>query len=290
MKRWGLPVLMLVGVTALTAKALMIAPPPAGMRVATAQAVVVGKVVKLADKTVPAEMFKGDERQMMIATVKVEKALLGKAGREIKVGYFVRPMPVPGAPILSSRGLYVNLVVDQEALLMLQPHPTRKDVLVAADYFGVINKKDNPNFEKELAEVKRSARLLADPMAGLKSKDADERFRTTALLVTRYRTRQTAGAGAAETEKVSVEESKLILANLAEADWATGRVPPLGYQMAPRSLFFQLGLRPADGWTPPKDPKQIPEAAKKWLKDNAGKYQVVRYKRPALEVGTDPEP
>jgi hypothetical protein len=290
MNRWRLVVLMLVGVTALTAKALVMAPPPVGMRVATSQAVVIGKVVKLADTTVPAEMFKGDERQMMVATVKVEKALLGKAGREIKVGYFVRPMPVPGRPVLGGRGMFVNLVVDQEALLMLQAHPTRKDVLVVADYFGVISRKDNPNWEKELAEVRQSAKSLADPMAGLKSKDADERFRTAALLITRYRTPPLSAAGAAETEKVPAEESKLILTNLAEADWEPVRSPRFGFQMMPRGLFAQLGVGPADGWTPPKDFKRFPEAAKKWLKENAGKYQVVRYRRPALEAGADPEP
>ena len=73
----GLALLVMM-TAALTAKALMIAPPPVGLRVATAQLALVGKVTKLADKTVPAEMFKDDMQQMMIATVKVDQAILGK--------------------------------------------------------------------------------------------------------------------------------------------------------------------------------------------------------------------
>src|SRR5215213_2501520 len=101
--------LLAVMATTLTAKALMIAPPPVGMRVATAQAVVIGKVTKLADGTVPGEMFKGDERPMMIATVKVEKTLLGKPASEIKVGFFPPAAAVPGRLIRGGRGLFVNL-------------------------------------------------------------------------------------------------------------------------------------------------------------------------------------
>jgi hypothetical protein len=47
--------------------------------------------------------------------------------------------------------------------------------------------------------------------------------------------------------------------------------------MTPQTIFFQLGLTPKDGWTPPKDFKQLPDEAKKWLKDNADKYVIQRF-------------
>lgn len=274
--------------SALWAKALMIAPPPVAFRAAAVEAAVVGKVIKLADKTVPAEMFKGDMRQMMIATVKVEESVLGKPGREIQVGYFppMAPPVGPGGIRIGGGGRGgVNLVVDQEALLLLKAHPTRKGVLVVNDMFSVVTKTDNPNFKTELDEVKKTAKILAAPLASLKSKDSEERILATSLLITRYRS---APGPDAKTEKVPADESQLILNNLAEADWNAMRGGRFGFMVTPQQLFYQLGLTPADGWTQPRDFKAIPEAAKKWLKDNAGKYQVVRYSR--TKPATDPEP
>src|SRR4051812_29123623 len=68
--------------------ALVIAPPPVGQRVATSDLVVVGQVSGIAGKLEPAEAFKGDARKMQIATLKVDEALLGKPGKEVKVGFF----------------------------------------------------------------------------------------------------------------------------------------------------------------------------------------------------------
>ncbi|MGL4554866.1 MAG: hypothetical protein ACRC33_27175 [Gemmataceae bacterium] len=280
---------LFAGATALTAKMLMIAPPPAGMRAAAAQAVVVGKVIMLADSTVPAEMHPGDDRLMMVATVKVQQTLLGERAREVKVGYFLPPPANPGVPVRSSRGLWVNLAVGQEALLMLRPHPTRKGVMVVADHFGVINKAGNPAFDAEVDDVKKAAKLIADPAAGLRAADPAERLRATALLITRYRTPPTDAATA--TEKLSAQESKLILTNLAEADWtAVSRGGRPGMTHTPQALFFRLGVTPADGWAPPREFAKLPAAARAWLTENAGKYRVVRYARPTTGADADPEP
>src|SRR5687767_8359399 len=96
------------------ASARMAAPPAVPLRVAVADLVVVGKVTGFADKTVKAELFKGDDREMSIAKVKVEEALLGKAaGKEVQVGYFAVAMP---------RRPSVQLKVDQEAIFLLKAH------------------------------------------------------------------------------------------------------------------------------------------------------------------------
>jgi len=285
----GLALLVLL-TAGLTAKALMIAPPPVGLRLATAQLAVIGKVTKLADKTVPAEMFNDDTQQMMIATVRVEQTILGKPAKEIQVG-FVVPMERPGRPPLGRpifRGPRVNLVVDQEALMLLKPHPKKKDVFIAADLFSILNKKDNPSFKKELEEVQKAAKVLSNPLQALRAKNADERLFAAALLINRYYTPE---GDDSKTEKVSTTESKLILDILAHADWKAPERGPGSYALNPQGLFFRLNLSAKDGWSQPADFNQIEVEAKKWLKAHSGKYQLTRYVRPNLSRDEiDPEP
>src|SRR5262245_42135025 len=62
-------------------------PPPVPLRVAVADAVLVGKVTDIAEKMEKAELYKGDTRELKIATVKVETAVLGKLGTTARVGF-----------------------------------------------------------------------------------------------------------------------------------------------------------------------------------------------------------
>jgi hypothetical protein len=263
------------------AKALMIAPAPVAQRVATAQVVVVGKVTGFADKTASAPAFPGatDKTEYQVAIVQVGDALLGaKDMKEIKVGFIPPgaggPVGGPGGgPVFIKRRPGVNLVVDQEYLLYLTPH-FEAPFYTAQNYFDATVKKDNPNFDKELDEVKRCTKLLADPMASLKAKEADDRTLTAEMLVARYRMPRFA-AGEPKTEDVGAEESKLILQTLADADWNPKPVAgPAGFPMTPLNSFFQLGLTEKDGWKQPQDGKDLEAAAKKWLKDNAATYRV----------------
>src|SRR5262245_58307027 len=130
-----LPVFSLAALTALTlvvpAGAKRIAAPAApGFRASTADAVVVGKVTEVGDKAEKAELYKGDTREMKIATVKVESALLGKPGKTVKVGYVLPPQTGGGRPGRPIRFPTVSLTKDQEACLLLSKHPTKKDVYV----------------------------------------------------------------------------------------------------------------------------------------------------------------
>src|SRR5262245_37474408 len=95
------------------ARARMIAPPPVILRVPSADVVVVGKVTGYGPKMVKSELFKGDDREMQIAIVKVGDTLLGKAAKEIKVGFFP-PRQGGGRP---GRDLGVQLKQDEESLL-----------------------------------------------------------------------------------------------------------------------------------------------------------------------------
>ena len=261
------------------AKALMIAPAPLPQRVATADVVVTGKVTSIEEKTVKAARYPGDTEkgEFQVAVVKVGELLVGAKGvTHLRVAFPVpAAAPAPGGPIrpMLRRGPPVKLDKDQEVCLFLVPHSEESFYALRA-YTDVLSKTGNPGFDKELAEVRKAAKLLADPKKGLKAESAQERFETAAMLVTRYRAFRPS-AKPPRTEPVEAETSKLILEALAGADWAAnmpGRFNP----MNPQNTFAQLGLTPEDGWRPPTDFSKFPEAAKSWLRENAGKYRVKR--------------
>jgi hypothetical protein len=267
--------------------AVMIAPAPVPQRVATADVVVVGKVTAFGDKTVSAPVFPGakEKGEYQVAVVRIDDALLGaKDQKEIRVGFrlpppaVAPPPPAPGGgPVRIGpirRWREPSLVLDQEVLLFLVKHH-EADFYVMPAYFSVIDKK-GPNFANDLAEVQKAARLLADPKAGLESKNADERLLTAGLLISRYRTPRP-GVPSKEVP-IDAAQSKLILQVLADADWkAAPRPGPGFFQMTPQNLFYRLNLQAKKVWTPPRDAKEIPESAKKWLKDNADTYRIERF-------------
>jgi hypothetical protein len=275
--------------SAVPAKAMMIAPAPISQRVATADAVVVGKVTGFGDKTVSAPQFPGAQNKVefQIAIVKVETGLVGAKGKkEIRVG-FIPPMaappgggPVrPGGPIIRPgiRRPQVNLTLNQEACLFLTKHHS-EDFYVLPAYFDIISKQGNPNFNKEVTEATRAAKLLADPRAGLEAENKDDRLLTAGMLIGKYRTPKPSAGGPPKTEPIDAEQSKKILHVLADADWAARPAPGAGaFQMTPQNLFMRLNLTPKDGWTQPKDFREFPAAAKKWLEKNADTYRIQRF-------------
>jgi hypothetical protein len=81
--------------------------------------------------------------------------------------------------------------------------------------------------------------------------------------------------GPPKQEPIDGARSKRILEALADADWSN--TPGRPGMLNPQSMFFRLGLTPQDGWEPPKDFRQLPEIAKKWLKDYADSYRVKQF-------------
>jgi hypothetical protein len=255
-------------------------PPSVPLRAAAAAAVVVGKVTAVTEKAEKAELYKGDERDMKIATVRADRVLLGNPGRPVKVAF----LSAPASPLV--RRPHVRLAKGQEALLFLDKHPTKKGVYLVLEGHEVVARKGNPDFKKQVEQVKPAVALMANPLTSLKAKKASDRLLAAALLITRYKT---AERGNGTTEPVPAAESKLILTILAEADW-TIRDPDFDWAMAPPNLFFRLRLTEKDGWKRPLDFQKITPAAKKWLKDNAGKYKMTRFVRDKIAVTADPEP
>ncbi len=262
-----------LGLMAVNANAKRIAePPPVALRVAQADAVFVGKVTEVDTKP---KGLTGDGRDLHLATLVVSADLQGRVGKNIEVAYYPEggrrfgfggPAPAKG----------------DEVLFFARRHPTRKNTYVAEMFEATINARDNGGFKGQVAEAKAAAALLSDPMKGLKAKDAADRAFAAVLLVTRYKT----AASGAKTETVPAAESKLILEALADADWKGGGRG--GYQMHPQNVFHQLGMTAADGWTPPKNFATFQDDAKKWLRENAGKFKLTRFVRP--DTGTSAEP
>ncbi len=278
-KFMGLSCLIALALAA-SAKALMIAPPPGAQRVATADAVVIGKVTSIEAKTVMAARFPGDKEkgEYTIAVVKIDEALVGANGlTTVRVGFIVpKPVPVPGpGPAIRPplrRYPTANLNLDQEACLFLTKHADEPFFTLPA-YYDVISKKDNPGFAKEMETIKKAAKLLSDPKAGFESKEAEDRFLTAALVLTRYQKIAPGTVGQPKTEPIGAEESKKILLALADADW-TNNGPGFS-MMNPQMMFNRLPNK--TDWVQPTDFKVFPEEAKKWLKTHAETYRVQKF-------------
>src|SRR5262249_59165416 len=103
------------------------------------------------------------------------------------------------------------------------------------------------DFGKQVDFIRRAVKLLADPIATLTSKDAEERLITASLLIQRYSTLRRAKGGRTKRVPIPAEESKLILTALYEADWNKSRTEPYG----PMGTFHRLRLSDADGYKLP---------------------------------------
>ncbi len=234
------------------------------LQVATADAIFVGKVTAAPGGPM-ASGVAGDARKMTLAPVTVSASFLGGAGKNVEVGAFTP----------AYRGSPPALVKGVEYLFLVKRHPARKNTYYAASIYEV--HQLGGSTKGLVDEAKRLAALLADPMKTLAGKD---RASAAAMLVLRYKT---AGGAGAKTEAVPAEECKLLLTALAEADWKGG-----DWMTSPRQAFARLNLTAADGWAMPADAAAFDTAAKKWLKENAGKYKMTRHVGRA--AGTSAEP
>jgi hypothetical protein len=254
-------------IVATSAEARRPAPAPIHERFATAGAVVVGKVKEIEAKPLSAAYFPGDpdKVEITVALVEIKTALGGlKGATSVRVGF---------VPEEGGRGRPPQtLEAGQEVLLFLLPHH-EQPIHVVQTPNGIVAKKDAPDFDQQLDQLKRCASLLADPMKSLASKDAKDRFETAVLLVYRYRTPPPSGNF--KQEAVDGKETKLILQALHDADWANFSVEPTAFR-----AFNRLGLGPADGWKPAPFAdfnKDFPIAAKAWLKDHQDKFVLKRF-------------
>src|SRR5262249_20099781 len=160
--------------------------------------------------------------EYQVVALQIEQDLLGAKGmKEIRLGFIPPqgggggdPGPRPIRPIRPGFGSPV-FQTGQEGAFFLVKHPTESFYI--APMFGFTAKK-TPNFDKQIEQVKKCAKLLADPKASLKSKDADERLQTAGMLIYRYRNYAKNPTGKAQEKPIDAEESKQILLAIAEGD------------------------------------------------------------------------
>ncbi len=244
-------------------KAMPLTPVP--VRVAQSDCVVVGKIVRFEQNPVKASTYPGGKKiDHRVAVVKIEKGILSPMGlTHIRVGY-----PPMSRTYLGGYGLGA-MVKDHEVCLFLHSHHDEA-FYSPRMYMDVVSSK-SPVYAKEVKEAEKAGALMRDPLKSLKSKDAQDRVLTAVLLVNRYRQRP---SGMMKEEPVSAVESKLILETLANANW---NAPALSYYLRPLGAFQRLGLSAKDGWTPPKNYREIPVVAKQWLKKNASTYRIKQW-------------
>jgi hypothetical protein len=262
----------------LSARAMMVRPPAGPVKVAQADTVVVGRVMGLEDQDVTAPLPGTTNKvKYRIAVVRVHERIKGGKGKDtVRVG-FLSPAPaVPpggGVRVFIRRPASVNLAPGQDGIFYLTRHPTESFYVVPAFYS--FTSSQAPNYAEELKGARKAVKLLQDPMAGLKSKDAKDRLLTAELLLGQYRTPK---GGPVKTAPISAEESKLILSALLDADW-TPRPVPFG-QTTPQMLFYQLGATDKDGWRPPqnvRNPQEINNAMRAWLREHRDTFRIQRF-------------
>lgn len=243
-----------------------------------AEYVVLGKIAEAEKEPVSAAGYPNAEPavEYKVVTLKIADRLLGAGGvTQVRVGF--APMNL-GARRgrLALQGLKTD--VGTEGCFFLVPHPSG-DFYVPVPWATPLYPTDK-DYEAHLAEVKKVAGVLTDPVTALKAKDAADRFFAVRTLLSRYGSAPPAvGKAGVKREEVPADESKLILGALADMPW-------LHFTGQGRSNVWNLlPLTEADGWRVPQavagedSNKVMDDLSKKWLEKNRDTYRVKRYVR-----------
>jgi hypothetical protein len=268
-RRTGLAAIALLPLTLpATAGSLPADALPLPNRLANAEVAVIGKVTAFEDKMVQAPSFPGAKNKVdfTIAVITVSDTLVAPKGTTtIRIGF------VPPPPMVAVSPPPFLPVLGQEGCFFLTKHGDA-DFYLASGQLSFVDKK-SPNFEKDVALLKRCTKILGDPSIALKGENAEDRFLAAAMLVARYTTRK---SQTVKPEPIDAEQSKLILQALAGADWT----PTNDYtKLTPLMVLHRLPLTDKDGWAPPpaNDPKAYAAYAQQWVKEHAGSYRIQRF-------------
>jgi hypothetical protein len=258
---FALSVAVLACLPVLAAAKVLVLRAPIPKRIALADCVVRGKIVEIEKKPLR-ERADDEEREYRVHLVKIDENLLGADGlTHLRLGTSCSdPRHDPEAAAELHEG--------DEVCLFLAVH-AREALYLPVMQGVVVKRPDDKFYERQLEQVRRAARLLKEPNAGLQSKDADDRFLTAAMLLERYRPE---GAYVKQTAAIDAEQSRLILRALRDADWKRER----GDGAYVDYSFTRLGLTMKDGWQRPREHDKYEPAAKKWLADHADTYRIRR--------------
>lgn len=240
-----------------------IAIPDVSRRVALAECICVGKVLRIEPKLMKFPRYaNGRKVDYKIAIVKVEKSYLVPNN----VTHLRVAVPSAEGSLLGGYG-FGEISAGNTVCLFLESR-FGSSLYSPRQFYDVVGMK-HPNYKKEAADTEKLAKLMQQPMKSLQSKDATERLITAMLLITKYRYFY---GGKPKAIPIDAKESELILQVLATADWSK---PTPGWpRLHPRNCFNLLGLTQKDGWTQPNTLKKQNAAAKAWLTANAKKYRI----------------
>lgn len=276
-----------------------VGPPPEQQvfRRAVTSALVVSGTVSVGKETVEAtaEYGQAAKTTYKVATIRVKDVLVGdKPGDTVTV--FLPPadpVAVPpetrGRPPLLRRPpvQQVQLIDGQEGVFFLSRHPNAPPHHHIPRGAVPLNPLDT-DYKDHLAVVKRVGAMVADPVTALKAKAAADRYDAAVAVVYRYRF--AFGNVPAEEVAVPAEETRLLLAAIAEFDWAEFDKPfvpgaaPRDYTKQPNDLLTLLGIHQGGDTGFPKvqvNPGQGMFAAyrqtyREWLDGPGGKFVVTK--------------
>ncbi len=249
-----------------TARAVIVAAPTGPIKAAHADVIVIGKVASVSDKVEATAVPGGkDKISYTVAVIAIDKVLKGDAKEKVLLG-----LPA-GA---SGKAPAVKLEPGQDGLFfMTKHHDGDFYVLPMAGCF--VSAQSKAAFTTERDEAQRTVSVLADPLAGLKAKDASKRLDAIYLLLTVYRTAPLNVM--CKLESIPEEESHLILKGLLDADWNYDNYKGANYKQYPGQLFNLLALTQKEGFQKPGQGILTPEyaaAARKWLEKNWETFRV----------------
>jgi hypothetical protein len=257
---------MVLAVAARSATACGYGAPSPAVRFAQAECVLLGKLIAYENRPVKLQMpGVAEPVPLDVAVLRVKTMFKGDERlTHVRVALYRGQAVPPGF----------------EGVFHLNAHPQEAVYLASSDLYDYpAGREGNPNFDKQVEELRRFGRLMKDPEAGLQSKNADDRFLTAALLLTQYRTfNPVLHEKADQTEPIDARTSKLILHALAETDWNR---PVADYRLTPWRVFNLLQVKPDDGLNLAglTNAQQQVQAVRSWLKDNEDKFRVKTFAR-----------
>jgi len=249
-----------------------------------ADVIVVGKVNQIEKEFSEATPNPGDMTKVIyhIAVVNISEGILGAKGlTSIRVGW--QPLQVnPQGANIPRKGIpEATLTEGQEGVFFLLKHH-EGDFYILIRYGQPLDKKA-PDYESQLQSVKKIVKVIEDPVASLKAKEAGDRLFASAVLLHKYRTYVQTGGKMPVEQNIPAEQSKLILSAIAEAPWGKSEFYE-GIQIGAPGLFQMLRVQANQfGFDPPKSmlgqdyQMAYGEYVKKWIKQNGDAYRIQRW-------------
>ncbi|MEZ6139300.1 MAG: hypothetical protein R3B84_01905 [Zavarzinella sp.] len=272
-----------------------------------ANVLAVGKILEIEKEQVELPIAPQNKEQkiaMKVAVIKIEEPLLGCKGlTQLRVAFPASLVGGPGPAFdLPAPGIQFNKrqpnfgapapgfgmpvpTQGAEGIFMLNLHHTGDYYIFSptAGFNGFIDSK-RPTYKADLAAVRDSLKCLEDPLAALKDKDKNVRWRAAEIYLMKIRNYPPDANGRKVVEKpVSAELNKLLLTSLMDMPWAaTDYSQPnreqLWWLLNPSQFGFKNPVfQPQVGAKPQDFQKVWEETTSAFLKENLDKIQIKAY-------------